>query len=83
MNEHSSLIDYIFTIFYNVTERLLNNRINQPKIKYEIEVECPPMSLYDIYIGVSNIDERKRLINVGVDTCKKYCFMQDNDITLA
>jgi predicted acylesterase/phospholipase RssA len=75
VHEQSSLIDYIFTIFYNVTERLLNNRINQPKLKYEIEVECPPMSLYDIYIGVSNIEERRRLVNVGVDVCKKYAFI--------
>lgn len=82
VDENSSLIDYIFTIFYNVTERLLNNRTEQPKIKYEIEIECPPMSLYDIYIGVSNMDERKRLISIGSETCKKYTFNTIKDSLL-
>jgi predicted acylesterase/phospholipase RssA len=71
ITEHSSLIDYIFNIFYKVTESVLNDRKQITKIKYEIDVFAPPMSIYHIYFATSNMEERIRLINVGVESVSK------------
>lgn len=76
ITEDSTLIDYIFNIFYKVTEKVLNNRAKFFSLKYELNINAPPLSIYDIYLATSNIDERLRLIKVGADTffnSKYYC----------
>jgi predicted acylesterase/phospholipase RssA len=67
ITEDSSLIDYIFNIFYKVTEFILNGNSKKTEIKYEIIVESPPMSLYDIYLTTSSMETRINLIKKGID----------------
>ena len=71
ITEHSSLLDYIMNIFFKVTESIFNNRKKITKIKYEIDVNAAPMSIYHIFFATSNIEERIRLIQVGVDSISK------------
>jgi predicted acylesterase/phospholipase RssA len=71
ITENSSLLDYIFNIFYKVTESVLNKRKDIKKIKNEIDVYAPPMSIYQIFFATSNVEERIRLIKVGVDSASK------------
>ena len=58
-------------IFFKVTESIFNNRKKITKIKYEIDVNAAPMSIYHIFFATSNIEERIRLIQVGVDSISK------------
>jgi predicted acylesterase/phospholipase RssA len=67
MTDQSTLLDYLLNIFYKVTERVLNNRTKIQKIKNEFCVNAPPMSIYHIYFATSNMHERIRLIEVGVE----------------
>jgi len=63
----STLFDYMLNIFYKTVERVLNNR--QPiKIHKELYIDCPPLSVSDIFNTSSKIEERLRLIKVGVDS---------------
>lgn len=63
----SNLFDYVLNIFYKIIERVLNNRapIN---ICREMFIDCPPLSVSDIFNTSSNIEERLRLIQVGTDS---------------
>lgn len=66
ITENSSLIDYLFNMLNKITERVLNNRKSlNIKIRKEIVIDAPLMSLYYIYLAISNPEERKRLIDKG------------------
>ena len=67
LTSDSSLIDYLMNIFYKITNILLKSRCDYIKIKNEYAVNSNPISIYQIYLGTSNIDERLRLIQIGVD----------------
>lgn len=71
ITEDSSLLDYIFNMFYKVTETVLNKRKEIKKIKYEIDVYASAMSIYHIFFATSNVEERIRLIKIGVDSASK------------
>lgn len=68
ITEDSSIIDYLFNIVNKLVERVLNNRKDSIKIKKEVIIKAPTMSLYNIYLAASTIDERLRLIQRGVDS---------------
>jgi len=70
INEQSTLIDYLLNIFYKTIERVLNIR-KPTKIANEIYVDCPPLSVNNIFDTVSSEEERIRLIQVGVDAWLK------------
>lgn len=61
-----SLFDYILNIFYKTTEKVLNNTENI-KISHELFIDCPPLSVSDVFNASSKVEERMRLIQVGVD----------------
>lgn len=65
VEEKSSLFDYILNIFYKTTEKVLN-RQSAHQIQRELFVDSPPLSLYDIFSTTSSMDERVRLIEIGV-----------------
>jgi NTE family protein len=67
ITENSSIIDYVFNIVNKIVERVLNNRKETIKIRKEIVIKAPTMSLYNIYLAASTVDERIRLIQRGVD----------------
>jgi len=63
----SSLFDYILNIFYKTIERVLNNR-NTIVLKNEIYIDCPPLSIGDIFNTSSSPEERMRLITFGAES---------------
>lgn len=67
LTSESSLIDYLMNLFYKITNMLLKSRCDYIKIKNEYAVRGNPISIYQIYLGTSNIEERLRLIQIGVD----------------
>jgi len=62
----STLFDYILNIFYKTIERVLNKQ-EAIKINKEFYIHCPPLSISDIFNTTSSMDERIRLIQIGVD----------------
>jgi predicted acylesterase/phospholipase RssA len=66
VTEESTLFDYLLNIFYKTIERVLNNK-QAIKINKEIYIDCPPLSVSDVFNTSSKIEERLRLIKVGVD----------------
>jgi len=66
ISEQSTLFDYLLNIFYKTIERVLNIR-KPTKIATEIYVDCPPLSVNNIFDTVSSEEERIRLIQVGTD----------------
>ena len=63
----STLFDYVLNIFYKTIERVLNNRV-PIEIYREMFIDCPPLSISDIFNTSSKIEERLRLIQVGTDS---------------
>jgi len=61
-----NLFDYILNIFYKTIEKVLNNA-HDIKINHEIYIDCPPLSVSDIFNTSSKVEERMRLIKVGHD----------------
>ena len=64
----SSLFDYILNIFYKTIERVLNKQEHE-EIIHEIYVDCPPLSINDIFDTSTKMEDRNRLIQFGVDSC--------------
>ena len=65
MNENSSLLDYVIVILKKVIGAFLPKIQNT--IPNEFKIESPEISIYDIVTTTSNLDERLRLIQMGVD----------------
>ena len=65
--QNSNLFDYIILIFLKTIEKVLNNG-PEIYITHEYFIHCPPLSVTDIYNTASSMEERIRLIQVGVDT---------------
>uniref|UniRef100_A0A6C0B6P8 PNPLA domain-containing protein n=1 Tax=viral metagenome TaxID=1070528 RepID=A0A6C0B6P8_9ZZZZ len=67
VTSESSLFDYMLNIFYKTIERVLNNRV-PIDIKREMFIDCPPLAVSDIFNTSSKVEERLRLIQVGIDS---------------
>ena len=72
INAESSLLDYAIMLFNMLIKMVLKSNSFLPiaTIKHEFIVKNPPLSIYDILNFTSNIEERQRLIQVGVDLAK-------------
>jgi predicted acylesterase/phospholipase RssA len=75
INSESSMLDYVILIINKLIRTILNQRriqsdssdLPEKTPRYEFIIKCPPISIYDIYNATTNIEERLRLIQVGVD----------------
>jgi hypothetical protein len=70
VTEDSSIFDYILNIIYKTVERVLNNK-PPIKIKYELFIDCPPLSISNILQTSSEMEERLRLIQIGTDSSEE------------
>ena len=68
--EDSSLLDYLFIALFKVIHKYMP--IHKSNLKNEIQIPANTVSLYDIYLATSSIDERKRLYKLGVDIAKEF-----------
>jgi predicted acylesterase/phospholipase RssA len=78
ISTESSLFDYILNIFYKTVERVLNNQ-ERPKINHEIYIDCPPLSINDIFDASSKMEERIRLIKFGEESYIKEFFSKPEE----
>ena len=73
VSDLSTLMDFLFIILYKIVDRVLNNK-TKIVINKEIFVDCPPISIYDIYNTASSMEERLRLIEIGSETINNICY---------
>jgi len=66
INDNSTLFDYILNILYKTISKILNQNAGQ-KIYKEAIVNCPPLSIYDLYETASSMEKRLELIQKGCE----------------
>lgn len=69
VHEESTVFDYLLTILNKSVEKILNIKTSA-KIGWEYHINAPPISLSGIFNTASSMEERIRLIQLGVDTAK-------------
>jgi predicted acylesterase/phospholipase RssA len=72
-NENSTLFDYVTHLMKKIINSS-NEKIKREKIciKNEIVIDSVDVSLYDIYLAVSNIEIRTHLIEEGAQIWKEF-----------
>lgn len=67
----SSLFDYVLSLIMKMKDRL---SVSEKKIsiKNEVAIESGFVSIYDIYLATSMMEERIQLIQKGADAVKRY-----------
>jgi len=68
-----TMFDYMLKIINSIIEKVISNP-NVIPIKYNIQIDSSHISLYTIYLASNNIEERKRLINSGVQNWNDSAF---------
>lgn len=72
--ENSTLFDYIIKLLISLVKKAsIKKNYN---IKNELKLKCSLISIYDIYLVTSNIEERKKLIEEGKESWK--IFQEEN-----
>jgi predicted acylesterase/phospholipase RssA len=73
-----TLLDYILFLLQKVLD---NVAIKEQHIPYQVNIVSSPITLYDIYKGTSDIDNRKQLIQDGVDAWNQFyeSFLQNTN----
>jgi len=70
ISDKSTLFDYILNILYKTISKILNQNAGQ-KIYKEAIVNCPPLSIYDLYETSSSMEKRLELIQKGCEYLEK------------
>jgi predicted acylesterase/phospholipase RssA len=65
----NTMLDYLLFLFQKVLDKVA---IDQPNIPYTVNIVSTPITLYDIYKGTSNVDNRKQLIQDGVNAWTRF-----------
>lgn len=64
ITEESSLSDYMFQIMRNMIGKI--SKEEKPVLKNEVLVDSNYVSIYDIYLATSIVEERKKIIEEGI-----------------
>jgi predicted acylesterase/phospholipase RssA len=64
-----TLLDYILFLVQKVLD---NVAIKEEPIPYQVNIASSPITIYDIYKGTSDIENRRQLIQNGVDAWNKF-----------
>jgi len=70
-NSVGSLLDYLLTLFIKMLKQISFNNA-KISIKNEIQIEAQIITIYNIHYTCSNIEERLRLIESGVNNWSKW-----------
>ena len=77
ITEESSFFDYLMLLINRILDKILNyEKIEQ--IEHEINIIGAPINIQDILYTASSIEERERLIKVGVDSFKIFYEKRNN-----
>lgn len=73
LTDESSLFDYLFLIIYKILYKFLPlpQYLEFPH-KHDIQIESNNVSLFDIYLCTNSVDERLRLLNIGINQAKTF-----------
>jgi predicted acylesterase/phospholipase RssA len=74
MTEESNLLDYIITLISKICENIVLLPKLQ-KINIEYIIPSTPLSISNIFKTVNSIEERERLIKIGVDYVTEHCYV--------
>lgn len=75
----SNLLDYILHLMNKTLEKVINKqKQNATTAGFEIPLQCPTVSLYDLAAAGNSPDERARYIQCGVDQARAYIGLIDN-----
>ena len=70
LNDESTIFDYLFSILYKILGKVIPDTIT--KYSNEISFLSHTVSLYNIYLCTNSVDERIRLLNVGIENAKTF-----------
>ncbi len=68
VNENSTLFDYLSNAF----NKIFINHYKHQSIPYEINLDTPPVGLYDIFDFASSKEKRLEFIEFGAEKCKEF-----------
>jgi NTE family protein len=68
VNESSTLFDYISIAF----NKIFTNYYNHEKLPYEINLDTPPVGLYDIFDFASSKEKRIEFIDLGTKAYNEF-----------
>lgn len=68
----STLFDYVLILLNKTLQNVIMLSENDIHIKNEIIINCPLVSLYDLYKMASSTEERSRLIEKGMESGKNF-----------
>lgn len=72
-SSHSSMLfDYILTIIKNLTYKINDDYDCLRKIKHEFNISSPSLSMYDIYLAITQSEKRKAMIEDGIQFWNKH-----------
>lgn len=70
---NTTLFDYLLKIINNIIEKIISKNTSD-SIKYNMQITSSHISIYTVYLAANNIEERKRLINSGVQNWRECIF---------
>lgn len=74
----SMLFDYILTILKNLTYKINDNYECLHKIKHEFHISSPSLSMYDIYLAITQYEKRRSMIEDGIQFWNKHVISNTN-----
>jgi len=69
----STLFDYVLILLNKTLQNIIMSSENVIHTQNEIEINCPFVSIYDLYKMSSSMEERVRLIEEGMESGRSYC----------
>jgi NTE family protein len=72
VTKDSTLFDYVLILLNKTLQNVIMLSENEMHIDNEIVINCPLVSLYDLYKMASSADERMRLIEEGMESGRSY-----------
>jgi predicted acylesterase/phospholipase RssA len=73
VTSESTLFDYVLILLNKTLHNIIMSSENIMHTQNEIEINCPFVSIYDLYKMSSSVEERTRLIEEGMKSGRLYC----------
>jgi len=72
LSSESTLFDYVLILLNKTLQNIIMSSENELRIKNEIVVKCPLVSLYDLYKMATCMEDREKWIEQGINSGKEY-----------
>ena len=71
LDDESTIFDYLFLILYKILAKFIPI-VNPITSQYQIPILFDAPSLYNIYLCITSFDERKRILEIGVNIANEF-----------